>query len=80
MLIVDSPTPADIHGTVGWAAGYSSEENPFDELNHSEEWSVFQKAFLFGVILTAVAVWVRVSSKRQAAAREVAVSYEKTMA
>jgi hypothetical protein len=34
----------------------------------SEEWNIFNKAFLFGVIVTAILVYLRVSAKRAAKA------------
>ncbi len=70
------PSPA-LFGTAAWAAGYSGEENPFDAGGRSEGWSVFQKAFLFGIILTAVAVWVKVTRRRDGRDE---VGFEKTMA
>jgi len=75
LLILAPATPAK-YGEADWAPGYS-EENQFDEDGLSEEWSVFQKAVLFGVILTAVGIWVRVSKRREPADD---IGHEKSMA
>jgi len=71
------PASPALYGSAEWAAGYSSEENPFDDLSRSEQWSILHKAFLFGTILTAVGIWVKVSKRR--GSRD-DVGHEKTMA
>ncbi|KAI1377379.1 peptidyl-prolyl cis-trans isomerase B [Hypoxylon crocopeplum] len=71
--------PEGLNGNSEWAAGYSNEEvNPFAETAAapSAGWSVFQKALLFGVILAAIAFYLRLSKRRTE--REDA-AYEKTM-
>ncbi len=81
LLIPCPPHPAVLYGSAQWSAGYGGEENPFDGgggAAYSEEWSVFQKAFLFGIILAAVAIWVKLASVRRGAQQE--VGYEKTLA
>lgn len=49
----------------------------FDQQGLAEQWSVVQKAALFGVIVGAVALYLRLMRKRDA--RE-DVGYEKTLA
>jgi len=81
LLILASATPAK-YGEADWAPGFF-EENQFDEDNQfdddglSEEWSVVQKAVLFGVVLTAVGIWVRVSKRREPTHD---IGHEKSMA
>ncbi|KAI1410960.1 peptidyl-prolyl cis-trans isomerase B [Hypoxylon sp. FL1857] len=71
------------HGDSEWAAGYSAEESPFAEeaaaaaAVPSAGWSVFQKALLFGVVLAAVAFYLRLSKQRS---ERDDIAYEKTMA
>ncbi|KAI0379945.1 peptidyl-prolyl cis-trans isomerase B [Hypomontagnella monticulosa] len=71
--------PEGIPGHSEWAAGYSTEEKtPVAEPTvPSEGWSVFQKALLFGVIMAAIAFYLRLSKQR--GSRD-DVAYEKTMA
>lgn len=65
------------HGSSDWSAGYNSEKNPFSKAVHSAEWSVFQKAFLFGIILAVIAIYLRVSRQREMRDE---LLYEKTLA
>ncbi|KAK6065782.1 peptidyl-prolyl cis-trans isomerase B [Seiridium cupressi] len=79
-LEVPAEDPA-IYGGAEWAAGFSSEEaaNPFQETAAAEEgFSLFQKAAFFGVILAAVAIYLRMTRSRGGEIDNVA--YEKTMA
>jgi hypothetical protein len=81
--------PSDvIYGNTEWAAGYSNEEageetaaekpNPFvDTVAAAEGWSLFQKAALFGVILGAIAIYLRMTRQR---GERTDVGYEKTLA
>ncbi|KAI2623289.1 peptidyl-prolyl cis-trans isomerase B [Hypoxylon sp. NC1633] len=73
--------PEGLYGQAEWAAGYSNEEeNPFGEtaaVPSSAGWSVFQKALLFGVILAAIAFYIRLSKRRT---EQEDAGYEKTMA
>ncbi|KAI1663007.1 peptidyl-prolyl cis-trans isomerase-like protein B [Daldinia decipiens] len=72
--------PEDNQGESEWASGHSTEqEKPVvDETAAlSAEWSVFQKALLFGVILAAIAFYIRLSKKRGDRDN---IAYEKTMA
>ncbi|KAI6090859.1 peptidyl-prolyl cis-trans isomerase-like protein B [Hypoxylon rubiginosum] len=71
--------PEGLSGSSEWAAGYSNEEeNPFTEVAApSEGWSVFQKALMFGVIVAAIAFYLRLSNKR---ALEEDRAWEKSMA
>ncbi|KAF3064292.1 Peptidyl-prolyl cis-trans isomerase B [Daldinia childiae] len=72
--------PEDNQGESEWASGHSTEqEKPVvDETAAlSAEWSVFQKALLFGVILAAIAFYIRLSKKR---GDRDDIAYEKTMA
>ncbi len=48
-----------------------------DEAMASAEWSVFQKALLFAVIVGAVAMYVRWSGRKD---ERMSQGYEKTMA
>ncbi|KAI1106126.1 peptidyl-prolyl cis-trans isomerase B [Jackrogersella minutella] len=80
--------PEGLYGGSEWAAGYSTEESASTDsaagtaavtpaATPSAGWSVFQKALFFGVILAAIAVYLRMSKQRSD--REDA-GYEKTMA
>lgn len=83
-----SPAPAQ-YGSAGWAKGQSEEGEkavpiPDDgaatripAADSSEGWSVFRKAFFFGVIVAAVAIYLRYSRKKLE--RE-DVGYEKNLA
>jgi hypothetical protein len=86
---VSFPSSPAQYGSAGWAKGQSEEEEkaiPIPDDNatpkvpaadYSEGWSVFRKAFFFGVIVTAVAVYLRYSRKKLE--RE-DVGYEKNLA
>lgn len=88
-LCTDSPLFAPLaetlSGSADWAAGFSDEEpveeiqkEIQDELTSSgvyEGWSFVQKGLLFGVILGAVALYIRLSKKKNPEN----VGYEKTM-
>lgn len=73
--------PADLRGSAQWAAGYAAEDLPevnvFNKGGHSELWSIFQKAALFGVIVGAVALYLRLTKKRD---ERIDIGYEKTLA
>ncbi|XXH00281.1 hypothetical protein Hte_006623 [Hypoxylon texense] len=71
--------PEGIYGQSEWAAGYSNEEeNPFVETTApSAGWSVFQKALMFGVIVAAVAFYLRLSKRRDELED---LAFEKSMA
>jgi len=56
-----------MYGNAEWASWWFTEE----------QWSVFGKAAMFGVIITAIALWVRISRQRSSRST---VGYEKTMA
>lgn len=68
------------YGSAGWAAGQAEEGDsgtPDVATDYSESWFVFRKAFLFGVIVAAVAIYMRYS--RRKLERE-DVGYEKNLA
>ncbi|KAI0120057.1 cyclophilin-like domain-containing protein [Nemania sp. FL0031] len=81
--------PEGLSGTAEWASGASDEieETPLKEggaktdaeamVPSSEGWSVVQKAFLFFVVIAAVAFYVRWTQRRD---ERDEVGYEKTMA
>lgn len=54
-----------------------TEGNPFSATSSSAEWSVLQKGLLFGVIITAVAVWVKVTRRKNSKKED--VGYEKVL-
>nr|XP_036582994.1 peptidyl-prolyl cis-trans isomerase b precursor [Colletotrichum truncatum]KAF6791890.1 peptidyl-prolyl cis-trans isomerase b precursor [Colletotrichum truncatum] len=68
--------PEGEYGQSEFAAGYSNEDSPVD-ISSDESWSVLQKVFLLGVVVAAIAVYMRIS-KARAAKND--VGYEKTMA
>jgi hypothetical protein len=84
-----SPTAAE-YGSAAWADGVEHEKedppaagtpakadgNLFSAAGSSEGWSVVQKGLLFGVILTAVAVWVKVTRRKN---KKEDVGYEKVL-
>jgi len=72
-----------LYGTAAWAK--TNDENSsqtdkqwayMDEINN-QEWSIFGKAALFAVVLAAIALWVRISRRRNSRSD---VGYEKTLA
>ncbi|WYZ38931.1 hypothetical protein EsH8_III_000845 [Colletotrichum jinshuiense] len=63
------------YGNSEWASGYSNEDSPL-EVGSGEGWSLLQKAFFLGVVVAAIAVYLKISKSR--ASRD--VGYEKTMA
>jgi len=74
------------YGTAEWKSpsfaeenqfGVSGHGNPFETTGQAEEWTIIQKAFLFGIILAIIAIWVKVTRRRDARDD---VGYEKTMA
>lgn len=80
--------PEAQYGSAQWQAGQADEYDDDDktipmypdqpvEYHSSESWSVFKKAFLFGVIVAGVAIYLHLSRRRMA--RE-DVGYEKTIA
>ncbi|KAL1897316.1 Peptidyl-prolyl cis-trans isomerase B [Sporothrix stenoceras] len=85
------PEEAAEYGSAGWAAGVEHEKedpvapgtpaktegNPFSVASSSAEWSVVQKGLLFGVIITAVAVWVKVTRRKNSKKED--VGYEKVL-
>ncbi|KAI1876665.1 hypothetical protein JX265_004191 [Neoarthrinium moseri] len=77
---LEVPAEDAIYGGAQFAAGYANEEaaNALQDLEVSSEgWSLFQKAALFGIILGAIAVYMRLT--RKTGERD-EVGYEKTMA
>lgn len=80
MSLVEEP----IYGAADWAAGFTDGE-PVEEIQgeiHGEiasaayEWSYIQKMAMFAVIIGCVALYVRISKKRNGKG----LGYEKTMA
>lgn len=78
------PFVEPLYGTVEWAAGFGEEE-PVEEIQQEiqteleseyEEWSYIQKGFLFAIIIGCVALYVRITRRRNARN----LGYEKTMA
>ncbi|EMR69872.1 Peptidyl-prolyl cis-trans isomerase B [Eutypa lata] len=75
--------PEGESGTAEFAAGYSNEESPeeipvvVDETMASAEYSVFQKALFFAVIIGLVAMYVRWSTQKNSRESQ---GYEKSMA
>ncbi|KAI1075226.1 peptidyl-prolyl cis-trans isomerase B [Whalleya microplaca] len=70
--------PEEPNGNAEAPSGHppTGEKNPFTEVaGASAGWSVFQKALLFGVILGAVALYIRLSKRKS----ERDLGYEKTM-
>jgi len=63
---VTHPKDEPIYGNAHWASWWYTEE----------QWSVLAKVALFAVIITAVALWVRISKRRTTSD----VGYEKTLA
>ena len=59
----------NLHGSAGWAAGFSDEESVKPHVvpaetaataaSSSEGWSVMQRAFFFAAIVAIIAVFVR---------------------
>lgn len=79
------PAEEPIYGSADWAAGFADEE-PAEEIQQEvqaelassgvyEGWSFVQKGLLFGVIIGCVALYVRMSRKKDPSS----VGYEKTM-
>ncbi len=78
-----------LYGGAQWAAGATPEQTepevvqtpaeltPAELAASSAQWSILQKAFLFGVIIAAVLAYLRVSGRR--AVRDAAVR-EKSLA
>lgn len=75
-----------IYGDADWAAGFADDES-VEEIQEEvqaevassgvyESWSFVQKGLLFGVIIGCVALYVRITRKRDPSS----VGYEKTMA
>ncbi|ERS98637.1 peptidyl-prolyl cis-trans isomerase B (cyclophilin B) [Sporothrix brasiliensis 5110] len=85
------PEEAAEYGSAAWAPGAEPEKedppapgspvktnsNPFSAAGSSEGWSVAQKGLLFGVILAAVAVWVKVTRRKNSKKED--VGYEKVL-
>lgn len=90
-VCISPPSPAPVkYGSAGWAKGQSEEgekavpipddgaaATKISAADSSEGWSVVRKAFFFGVIVAAVAVYLRYSRKKLE--RE-DVGYEKNLA
>ncbi len=72
VLIWSSLPKLDLYGNAGWADGVSTEDNDFIAPELDPSLSVFAKAFFFGLILSAVALGIKISKRRQANA-----TYEK---
>ncbi|GKT58913.1 peptidyl-prolyl cis-trans isomerase B [Colletotrichum tofieldiae] len=68
--------PEGEYGNSEWAAGYSNEDTPL-EVGSGEGWSLLQKGLFLGVVVAAIAVYMKISKSR--ASRD-SVGYEKMMA
>ncbi|EFQ28063.1 uncharacterized protein GLRG_03207 [Colletotrichum graminicola M1.001] len=72
-------TPPGSTGEFGnseWAAGYSNEDTPL-EVGSGEGWSLLQKGMFLGVVVAAIAIYLKISKSR---ALRNSVGHEKTMA
>lgn len=75
------------YGSAGFAKGQSEEEEvepvipvatvPNVVVDNSETWDILGRVFFFGVIVAAVAIYIKVSKKKQ---QREDVGYEKNLA